>query len=125
MRAYVYGDPSHPHAVTAAGGGTFAYDAVGNQIQRTGVSGTIAYTPFDLPASYTLAAGGVVTLDYDGGQHRIRKRAPPFATTPQQETVYFDDLYERVTAEVLGAGGGESTGCSTGTTWRRAARPSW
>ncbi len=96
--AYTY-DPSHPHAVATAGGGTFAYDAVGNQIARPGVT-SIAYTPFDLPATYTLAGSKVVTLDYDGGQHRIRK------TTPQQETVYFDDLYERVTSTAVGSTGG-------------------
>ena len=95
---YTY-DPSHPHAVATAAGGSFAYDAVGNQIARPGVT-SISYTPFDLPATYTLAGNKVVTLDYDGGQHRIRK------TTPQQETVYFDDLYERETRTAVGSTGG-------------------
>ena len=31
MGALVYGDPTHPHAVTAAGTRAFGYDAVGNQ----------------------------------------------------------------------------------------------
>jgi RHS repeat-associated protein len=35
---YVYGDPAHPNAVTAAGREKFAYDANGNMSMRNGVS---------------------------------------------------------------------------------------
>jgi RHS repeat-associated protein len=99
--SYAY-DPLHPHAVKTAGASSFAYDAVGNQVQRPSVS-NIAYTPFDLPSSFQFVAavtiGGVdssIVLDYDGDQHRIRK------TRGSQRTEYFDDLYERATDGATG-----------------------
>ena len=85
----VYGDPQHPHAVTGAGSASFGYDAVGNQIARPG-GATVGYTPFDLPSTITQSTG-TVTLAYDGDQQRIRK------TTPEAETLYLGDLYQRVT----------------------------
>ncbi|MGK3979631.1 RHS repeat-associated core domain-containing protein [Sorangium sp. So ce118] len=85
-----YDDPLHPHAVTGAGTGSFAYDAVGNQTARPGGT-TVRYTPFDLPERITQGAS-TITFGYDGDQQRIRK------TTPEKETLYFGDLYERVTA---------------------------
>ncbi|MGK3998679.1 RHS repeat domain-containing protein [Sorangium sp. So ce1024] len=93
--ALSYDDPLHPHAVTGAGTGSFAYDAVGNQIARPGGT-TVRYTPFDLPERITQGAR-TVTFDYDGDQQRIRK------TTPEKETIYFGDLYERVTNAASGA----------------------
>ncbi|XXY49986.1 RHS repeat-associated core domain-containing protein [Sorangium sp. So ce269] len=91
-----YDDPLHPHAATGAGTGTgsFAYDAVGNQIARPGGT-TVRYTPFDLPERITQGAS-TITFGYDGDQQRIRK------TTPEKETLYFGDLYERVTAAASG-----------------------
>jgi RHS repeat-associated protein len=88
--ALVYGDSSHPHAVTGAGSDVFGYDAVGNQTARPG-GATVRYTPFDLPKTITQGTG-TVTLDYDGDEQRIRK------TTPEAETIYFAGLYERVTS---------------------------
>jgi YD repeat-containing protein len=82
----------HPHAVTSAGGDSFAYNAVGNQFARPG-GVTVTYTPFDLPKSIQQDATTVATLGYDGDQKRIRK------TTPDRETLYFGDLYERVTTK--------------------------
>jgi len=87
--------PDQPHAATSADGNTYTYDAVGNQRTRPGAA--ITYTAFDLPKTFTLDQGGVVTLDYDGNQRRIRK------TTPEQQTVYVGDLYERVTDLLTGA----------------------
>ncbi|XYH97782.1 RHS repeat-associated core domain-containing protein [Sorangium sp. So ce1128] len=84
-----YDDPLHPHAVTGAGADSFGYDAVGNQIARPG-GVTVSYTTFDLPATITQGAS-TVSFAYDGDQQRIRK------TTPDEETLYFGDLYERVT----------------------------
>jgi RHS repeat-associated protein len=84
-----YTDPNHPHAVTTAGSNAFGYDAVGNQTTRPG-GATLTYTPFDLPKTITQPSGNV-TLDYDGDEQRIRK------TSPTAETLYFADLYERVT----------------------------
>ncbi|MFT3914549.1 MAG: RHS repeat-associated core domain-containing protein [Anaeromyxobacteraceae bacterium] len=80
---YTY-DPQHPHAVHTAGPDVFSYDAVGNQIGRSGA--IVAYTAFDKPKK--IAA---VALEYDGDQQRIRK------TTSEAVTVSLDDLYERVT----------------------------
>jgi len=91
--AYGY-HPDQPHAATSAGGNTYSYDEVGNQRTRPGA--TITYTAFDLPKTFTLDQGGVVTLDYDGNQRRIRK------TTPEQQTLYVGDLYERVTDLLTG-----------------------
>ncbi|WP_437576989.1 RHS repeat-associated core domain-containing protein [Sorangium sp. So ce887] len=90
-----YDDPLHPHAVTGAGTDRFSYDAVGNQIARPG-GVTVRYTPFDLPATITQGAS-TVSFAYDGDQQRIRK------TTPDQETLYFGDLYERVTDAATGS----------------------
>ncbi|XXY14180.1 RHS repeat-associated core domain-containing protein [Sorangium sp. So ce216] len=93
--ALSYDDPLHPHAVTGAGADSFAYDAVGNQIARPG-GVTVSYTPFDLPATIMRGASAV-SFAYDGDQQRIRK------TTPDEETLYFADLYERVTDMATGA----------------------
>ncbi|WP_437877018.1 FG-GAP-like repeat-containing protein [Sorangium sp. So ce513] len=89
-----YDDPLHPHAVTGAGTGSFVYDAIGNQIARPGGI-TVRYTPFDLPERITQGAV-TITFGYDGDQQRIRK------TTPEKETLYFGDLYERVTDRASG-----------------------
>ncbi|HTN84837.1 MAG TPA: hypothetical protein VL242_14150, partial [Sorangium sp.] len=74
--------------------GSFAYDAVGNQVARPGGT-TVRYTPFDLPERIAQGAS-TITFGYDGDQQRIRK------TTPEKETLYFGDLYERVTAAASG-----------------------
>ncbi|MGK3964545.1 hypothetical protein WMF38_10255 [Sorangium sp. So ce118] len=89
-----YDHPLHPHAVTGTGTDRFGYDAVGNQIARPG-GVTVSYTPFDLPAAITRGAR-TVSFAYDGDQRRIRK------TTPDEETLYFGDLYERVTNMATG-----------------------
>ncbi|XXX72068.1 RHS repeat-associated core domain-containing protein [Sorangium sp. So ce134] len=89
-----YDDPLHPHAVTGAGADSFGYDAVGNQIARPG-GVRVSYTPFDLPRAITQGAS-TVSFGYDGDQQRIRK------TTPDEETLYFGDLYERVTDAATG-----------------------
>ncbi|WP_420894970.1 RHS repeat domain-containing protein, partial [Sorangium cellulosum] len=51
--------------------------------------------PFDLPERITQGAS-TVTFAYDGDQQRIRK------TTPEKETLYLGDLYERVTDAASG-----------------------
>ncbi|AUX38230.1 MULTISPECIES: RHS repeat-associated core domain-containing protein [Sorangium] len=89
-----YDDPLHPHAVTGAGADSFGYDAVGNQIARPG-GVRVRYTPFDLPRAITQGAS-TVSFGYDGDQQRIRK------TTPDEETIYFGDLVERVTDTATG-----------------------
>ncbi len=90
MGALTYDDPKHPHAVTGAAGETYVHNAVGNQILRPGGM-SITYTPFDLPKTIQQGAS-VVSLGYDGNEQRIRK------TTATSETLYFEDLFEQVTA---------------------------
>lgn len=89
-----YDDPLHPHAITGAGTDSFAHDAAGNQTTRPGGT-TVRYTPFDLPERLTQGAS-TITFGYDGDQQRIRK------ITPEKETLYFGDLYERVTDAASG-----------------------
>src|SRR5205085_1297801 len=61
-------------------------------------------------------------FDYDGDEKRIRKRAPA------AETLYFEDLYERVTS--VGAAGSTTThryyvaaGSATAVLTRQAGKP--
>jgi RHS repeat-associated protein len=88
--ALFYDDLAHPHAVTGAGPDSFGYDAVGNQTARPG-GAVVTYTAFDLPATVTQGAS-TFSFGYDGDEKRIRK------TTPEEETLYFGELYERVTS---------------------------
>ncbi|MDC0682432.1 RHS repeat-associated core domain-containing protein [Sorangium atrum] len=90
-----YDDPLHPHAITGAGTDSYAHDAVGNQTARPGGT-TVRYRAFDLPERITQGAS-TITFGYDGDQQRIRK------ITPEKETLYFGDLYERVTDAASGA----------------------
>jgi RHS repeat-associated protein len=85
-----YTDPKHPHAVIQAGSDGFGYDPVGNQTARPG-GVTVSYTPFDLPRAITKGAQQVAAFSYDGDEKRIHK------ITASEETIYFEDLYERVT----------------------------
>src|SRR5829696_62554 len=85
---YAY-DPNHPHAVQTVGPDTYGYDVTGNQTQRPDAA--VIYTAFDMPKTFMLAKGGMVTLEYDGTQARVRK------TTADAVTVYLGGLYERVT----------------------------
>jgi hypothetical protein len=55
---------------------------------------TVTYTPFDLPKVIKQGALTKASFGYDGDEQRIRK------TTPVEETIYFDELYERVTAKM-------------------------
>jgi RHS repeat-associated protein len=71
-------------------GRVYGYDHVGNQTERPGVIGTVAYNSFDLPTGYETAAGATA-LTYDDAGERIRK------VDPAQETLYFGGIYERIT----------------------------
>jgi|GEM_PF-2367990 len=85
--AYTYG--SQPHAVTAAFGNSYAYDANGNQTSRTigGVTYTFAY---DYENRLTAIAGGSVTASfiYDAEGNRVK------GTVNGVTTVYVAGLYE-------------------------------
>ena len=46
--SYTYGDTAHPHAVTAAGGTSYAYDTLGRQTTRTPATGDATTLAWDL-----------------------------------------------------------------------------
>jgi hypothetical protein len=56
----------------------------------------VRFAPFDLPKEITRGTTDTVSFAYDGDAQRIRK------TTPEAETLYFGDLYERVTQAASG-----------------------
>ncbi len=86
---FQYKDLAHPHAVTHAGSGAYAYDAVGNQVARPG-GVSVTYTPFDLPKTAT-KNGQTTTFEYDGDEQRIRK------TSSNSEIIYVGELFEQIT----------------------------
>ncbi|HEY3358294.1 MAG TPA: RHS repeat-associated core domain-containing protein [Polyangia bacterium] len=79
--AYPGATAARPHAVTAAGGNTYSYDANGNLV--AGAGRTLTWTAENLPATI-----GTASLTYDGNGMRLTKVAG--ATT----TVYLGDEYE-------------------------------
>ncbi|MBK9261553.1 MAG: hypothetical protein IPM54_17325 [Polyangiaceae bacterium] len=66
-----------------------SHDAVGNQTSRP--DATFEYRAFDLPKQINWQNSDVTTFDYDGNRRRIRK------TSGVVESIFMDDLYERVT----------------------------
>ncbi|MDQ6959532.1 MAG: SpvB/TcaC N-terminal domain-containing protein [Mariprofundaceae bacterium] len=81
-------DPYHPHAVSAAGGNTYAYDANGNQISGAGRSFT--WTSFNKPSGIS-TANGYTGFQYDASHNRILK------TTPTTTTAYIGKIYQQTT----------------------------
>ncbi|MBM4460525.1 MAG: hypothetical protein FJ011_22670, partial [Chloroflexi bacterium] len=85
--SYTYG--TQPHAVTAAFGASYGYDAVGNQTTRT-ISG-VAYTQsFDYDNRLIAVTGGAVNASfvYDADGNRVK------GTVGSVTTVYIAGLYE-------------------------------
>ncbi len=64
--AYVYGDASHPHAVTSAGAISLAYDRNGNLVLRNGA--TQAWASYNLPSR--VAKGGYQSQFAYGPDHQ-------------------------------------------------------
>jgi RHS repeat-associated protein len=69
--ALTYGDPVRVHAVTAAAGQVFAYDAMGN-LASDGQF-TYAYTPAGMLASADDGAGALTDFVYDYANTRVHK----------------------------------------------------
>jgi RHS repeat-associated protein len=94
--AYTYGNKAGPHAVTAAGGNSYAYDADGNMtsgsVLVSGVSTprTLAWTSFNQVKNITQGSHSS-TFTFDAGHQRATQ------TTDQGATVYVGSAFERVT----------------------------
>ena len=104
--AYSYGDPAHPHAVTAAGSHTYTYDANGNQITRDGASQ--AWAAFNLPVQVAQPIGGTTyqsQFSY-GPSHQRWKQVASYANGTET-TLYVGGLLEK-----------ESTTSTGKTYWR-------
>jgi RHS repeat-associated protein len=83
MGAYTYGDPAHPHAVTAAGSWTIGYDANGNMNSRAG--GAISSYSYNLPNQINYN-GSSSQFNYDSS-HQRWKQVANYAGTA--ETIHY------------------------------------
>ncbi|MFO1394051.1 MAG: polymorphic toxin type 10 domain-containing protein [Steroidobacteraceae bacterium] len=91
---YAYGDPSHPHAVTAAGGRAYTYDANGNQITRDGASQ--AWASFNLPVQLAQPIGGVTYQSrFSYGPDRQRWKQVASYSNGTETTHYVGGLLEK------------------------------
>ena len=103
---FTYGDPAHPHAVTAAGSHSYTYDANGNQITRDGASQ--AWAAFNLPVQLAQPIGGTTyqsQFSY-GPSHQRWKQVASYANGTET-TLYVGGLLEK-----------ESTTSTGKTYWR-------
>ncbi len=80
---YTYGDPQHPHAVTAAGPWTMTYDANGNMASRAG--GAITSYSYNLPDQINYN-GSSSQFNYDANHQRWKQVANYSGTI---ETVHY------------------------------------
>ncbi len=81
--AYTYGDPQHPHAVTAAGPWTMSYDADGNMSSRAG--GAITSYSYNMPNQINYN-GSSSQFDYDANHQKWKQVADYSGTV---ETVHY------------------------------------
>jgi RHS repeat-associated protein len=94
---YTYGDPSHPHAVTAAGGHSYTYDANGNQITRDGASQ--AWASFNLPVLIAQPIGGTTyQSQFSYGPTHQRWRQVASYSNGTETTLYVGGLLEKESA---------------------------
>ena len=84
--------PVRKHAVTAAGGNSYGYDANGNMTSRNGA--TIAWTSYNLPSSLS-AAGYTASFNYAPDRSRWRQVATYSGGT--ETTIYVVGLVEKLT----------------------------
>ena len=89
--SYSY-DPLRKHAVTAAGGNSYGYDANGNMTSRNGA--TIAWTSYNLPSSLS-ASGYTASFNYAPDRSRWRQVATYSGGT--ETTIYVAGLVEKLT----------------------------
>lgn len=89
---YIYGDPRHPHAVTAAGSWTIGYDTNGNMSSRAG--GAITSNSYNLPNQ--IAYNGNTDLFYYNSDHKRWKQVASYAGTTET-THYIGGLLEVTT----------------------------
>lgn len=83
------------HAVAAAGGNSYAYDANGNMSTRNGAA--ITWTSYNLPA--TLSASGY-TASFNYAPDRSRWRQIATYTGSTETTIYVAGLVEKLTTSV-------------------------
>ncbi len=92
---YTYGGAgAGPHAVTAAGGETYAYDDNGNM--TSGAGRTIAYASFNKPTLITETASGD-QAGFTYGPDRTRIKQHVVENSLARDVVYVGSLYERRT----------------------------
>jgi RHS repeat-associated protein len=98
---YTYGDPAHPHAVTAAGSHTYTYDANGNQVTRDGASQ--AWASFNLPVLLAQPIGGTTyqsQFSY-GPDHQRWKQVATYSNGTET-TLYVGGLLEKESSTSTG-----------------------
>ena len=89
---YVYGaGNAGPHAVTSAGGNTYAYDASGNMV--SGAGRTLTWTSFQKPQTM---AKGSTTSTFEYGPERKRMRQVKVKGSVTETVTYVGGLYEQV-----------------------------
>ena len=89
---YVYGVGSAgPHAVTSAGGHTYAYDASGNMV--SGAGRTLTWTSFQKPRT---VAKGSTTSTFEYGPDRKRTRQVKVKGSVTETVTYVGGMYEQV-----------------------------
>ncbi len=113
--SYTY-SPTHPHAVTSAGGNAYAYDLNGNITSRT-VAGQVWTYTYDAENHLTATRrnGDLVSeYGYDGDGNRVwAKDYENGLLNPYHITVYIGDTSELSWEEGVPNQGGQTPDCST------------